>query len=156
ARRLLAAKELGWLEIPVTVVDLDQIVRGEFAENAHRKDFTVSESVAIKRAIESLERPAAKERQREHGNTAPGKKHSGQVAPSVSGRAADMAARATGKSRRTLEKAEAVMDAAEENPERYGDLHDRLDRHDAKVDGIYRELKQRKARADYESKITLG
>ena len=38
-RRLEAYKVLGWIEIPVTVVDLAEIVRGEFAENAIRKDF---------------------------------------------------------------------------------------------------------------------
>ena len=32
-RRLRAAKLLGWTAIPVTVVDLDAVVRGEFAEN---------------------------------------------------------------------------------------------------------------------------
>ena len=55
--------------IPVTVVDLDDIVRGEFAENAYRKDFTLSEAVAIKRALEPIERAAAKERQREGSRT---------------------------------------------------------------------------------------
>ena len=56
ARRLLAAKALGWQTIPATVVDLDAVVRGEFAENAHRKHFTLSEAVAIKRALKPLER----------------------------------------------------------------------------------------------------
>jgi ParB/RepB/Spo0J family partition protein len=51
-RRLHAAKSLGWTEIAVTVVDLNEIARGEFAENAVRKDFTLSEAVAIKRALE--------------------------------------------------------------------------------------------------------
>ena len=32
-RRLRAAKLLGWTAFPVTVVDLDAVVRGEFAEN---------------------------------------------------------------------------------------------------------------------------
>src|SRR5262249_3880542 len=61
-RRLAAARLLGWTDIPVTVVDLDSVVRGEFAENAVRKDFTLSEAVAIKRALEPIERAAAKER----------------------------------------------------------------------------------------------
>ena len=61
-RRLRAAERLGWETIPVTVVDLDEIARGEFAENAVRKDFTLSEAVAIKRALEPLEKAAAKER----------------------------------------------------------------------------------------------
>jgi ParB/RepB/Spo0J family partition protein len=61
-RRLAAAKLLGWNEIPTTIVDLDAVVRGEWAENAHRKDFALSEAVAIKRALEPLERARAKER----------------------------------------------------------------------------------------------
>jgi ParB/RepB/Spo0J family partition protein len=63
-RRLLAAQQLGWTEVPVTVVDLDNIVHGEFAENTERKDFTYTEAVAIKRAIEPAAKAAAKERQR--------------------------------------------------------------------------------------------
>src|SRR6516225_6459309 len=51
-RRLHAAKALGWTEIAVNVVDLDSVARGEFAENTCRKDFTLSEAVAIKRALE--------------------------------------------------------------------------------------------------------
>src|SRR5262249_60596321 len=54
-RRLRAAKLLGWATIPVSVVDLEAVARGEFAENAVRKDFTLSEAVAIKRALEPLE-----------------------------------------------------------------------------------------------------
>jgi ParB family chromosome partitioning protein len=35
-RRLRAAELRGWADIPVHVVDLDDVVRGEFAENFHR------------------------------------------------------------------------------------------------------------------------
>jgi ParB-like chromosome segregation protein Spo0J len=66
-RRLRAAQRLGWTEIAAHVVDLDDIVRGEYAENAVRKDFTLSEAVAIKRSLEPLEKAAAKERQKEAG-----------------------------------------------------------------------------------------
>jgi hypothetical protein len=43
--------------------DLEEVVRGELAENAIRKDFLPSEIEAIRRAIEPLEKAAAKERQ---------------------------------------------------------------------------------------------
>ena len=112
-RRLRAVQSLGKTEIAVTVIDLDNIVAGEFAENNHRKDFTLSEAVAIKRALEPIERAAAKQRQR--GSKGRGKK-GGQVAPPLKGRAADKAAKATGMTRRTLEKAEAIVDAAEAEP----------------------------------------
>jgi ParB/RepB/Spo0J family partition protein len=61
-RRLRAAKLLGWETIPVNIIDLEAVTRGEFAENAVRKDFTLSEAVAIKRALEPLEKARAKER----------------------------------------------------------------------------------------------
>ena len=39
-RRLAACAFLLWREVPVTVVDLDKVVKGEFAENSERKDLT--------------------------------------------------------------------------------------------------------------------
>ena len=60
-RRLRAAKQLGWSKIPVNVVDLNKLVLGEFAENTYRKALTPSEAVAIARALEPLEKAAAKE-----------------------------------------------------------------------------------------------
>jgi ParB-like chromosome segregation protein Spo0J len=41
-RRLRACELLGWRNVPVTVIDINQIVRGEFAENAFRRDFLPS------------------------------------------------------------------------------------------------------------------
>jgi ParB/RepB/Spo0J family partition protein len=57
-RRLAACKQLGWTDVRVTVVDLDKITRGEFAENAIRKDFVPSEIDAIRRALEPVEKAA--------------------------------------------------------------------------------------------------
>ena len=45
-RRLRACQHLGRDTVPVTIVDLGEIVRGELAENDQRKAFTLSESVA--------------------------------------------------------------------------------------------------------------
>jgi ParB-like chromosome segregation protein Spo0J len=47
-------------EIPVTVVDIASIARGELAENFHRKDFLPSEIEAIRRTLEPIEKAAAK------------------------------------------------------------------------------------------------
>jgi len=79
-RRLRAVKLLGWTEIPVNIIDLETVTRGEFAENAVRKDFTLAEAVAIKRALEPLEKITAKERRREGGRAG-----GGQLAPSFEG-----------------------------------------------------------------------
>jgi ParB-like chromosome segregation protein Spo0J len=70
-RRLAARKRLGRKSVPITYVDLKEVVREEFAENAFRKDFLPSEIEAIRLAIEPYERAALKERQRKHGGTAP-------------------------------------------------------------------------------------
>lgn len=54
-RRLRAVRDLlQWETIPVRVVDIESIVLGEHAENELRKDFTVSERVAIGKQIEAL------------------------------------------------------------------------------------------------------
>jgi N6-adenosine-specific RNA methylase IME4 len=139
ARRLEACKRIGWTDIPVTVVNLDAIVRGEFAENTERKDFTLSEAVAVKRALEPAERAAAKERQREHGKTAPGKKHSGEI-PHSDRRALDKIARVVGKDRTTIAKAEAIVDAAEAEPEKFGKLLAAMDK-TGRANGPYKRLK---------------
>ena len=65
-RRLRAAVSLGWTTIPVHVVDLEEVIRGEFAENVHRKDFSPSELVAIGQEVERIERERARWR-KAHG-----------------------------------------------------------------------------------------
>jgi N6-adenosine-specific RNA methylase IME4/ParB-like chromosome segregation protein Spo0J len=137
-RRLLAAKLLGWETIPVTVVHLDAVARGELAENEVRKDFTLSEAVAIKRALQPLEKVAAKERQAARGGK--GRIASGKLPTAITGRAADKAAKATGMTRRTLEKAEAIVDAAEAEPQKFGKLLEQMD-DTGRVNGVYRRLK---------------
>jgi ParB-like chromosome segregation protein Spo0J len=52
-RRLLACSLLQWTEVPVRFVNLQAVLLGEYAENEFRKDFTVSERVAIGQAIEA-------------------------------------------------------------------------------------------------------
>ena len=160
-RRLRAAKLLGWTDVPVNVVDIEKIVLGEYTENVERKDFTYAEAVDILRAVRPVEEQAAKERQREGqregGKKAGrGRKGSGQIAHKQKSRATDKAAKATGKKRRTLEKAEAVVAAAEEKPELFGDLAERLKDDDVKVDAVHREMKQRQERANYEARAERG
>ena len=51
-RRLLACRDmLGWAEIDTRVVNVTSIAAGEYAENEMRKNFTVSERVAILETI---------------------------------------------------------------------------------------------------------
>jgi ParB/RepB/Spo0J family partition protein len=62
-RRLQALKLLGRTKVPVTVLDLAKVIRGEVAENVLRQDFRPSEMVAIARALEPILRREAKARQ---------------------------------------------------------------------------------------------
>ena len=121
-RRLRACRELGMRLIPVRVVDLENPLQAEYDENECRKPFTTSEKVAIAKAIEEMEAAKAKERQREHGKTAPGKAKDTsekftEVISKPNGEAKTKAAAAVGMSRPTLAKAQAVVEAAEADPE---------------------------------------
>jgi hypothetical protein len=122
-RRLLACKKLGWKNIPVTIIDIAKIVRGEHAENVQRKDFTLTEAVAIMREIEPEEKAAAKKRQGR-----PGAARSGNLPEREKGQARDKAAKAMGRKARTLAKAAAIVEAAEADPEKFGKLAEDMDR----------------------------
>lgn len=51
-RRLLACRDiLGWEAIPVRIIPVDSILLGQVAENTFRKDYTISERVAIVDAL---------------------------------------------------------------------------------------------------------
>ena len=89
ARRIAAVRSLGWDAVPVNVVDIDSIACGELAENAERKDFTLSEAVAIRDTLMDEEKARAKERQGTRTD-----KHPGKIPASSSGRAADKASAA--------------------------------------------------------------
>ena len=138
-RRLRACLSLGWTRIPARVIDLDEIVRGELSENAHRKDFLPSEIDAIRRALMPREKAAAKERQvagLRRGDEKPVVEnfHDG-------GKTRDKIGAFAGVSGRTVEKIAAIMDAAERDPERFGPLIEEMDRVQ-RVAGPYRKLKR--------------
>lgn len=115
--------------IPAHVIDLPSIVAGEFAENVERKDFTLSEAIAIKRALAPELRAEAERRMK-----------AGQPLPNLDkGRTADRAAAYTGFGRTTLDKAEAVVAAAEAEPEKYARLVEQMDR-TGRANGVWRRL----------------
>jgi len=117
---------------------LYQAARGEAHENLVRKDLLPSEIVALKRAIEPLERRDARERQGHKADLChPATVAEGQVPATRDTR--DKIARYLGVGRTTIERAEAVVDAAEEEPEAYGYLVEQMDR-SGKVAGAFRRL----------------
>jgi hypothetical protein len=134
-RRLQACQQLGWTDIPVTVVDIADIVRGEHAENAHRKDFLPSEIASIVRELEPIEKAAAKERQGTRNDLV-------ESFHNVNGgKTRDKIAAFTGVSGRTLDKIKAVVEAAEKEPERFGRLLEKMDA-TGKIEKSYAELRR--------------
>jgi N6-adenosine-specific RNA methylase IME4/ParB-like chromosome segregation protein Spo0J len=133
-RRLCACKNLGWAEIPVRIVDLADIVRGELAENVEREPFLPSEIESIRRALEPIEKAAARERMSEGGKV-------GKLSlPSNAGKTVDRIGAFAGISGRTVEKIAAVVAAAEAEPEKYSKLAEDMDR-TGLVNGPYKRLK---------------
>jgi N6-adenosine-specific RNA methylase IME4 len=130
-RRLRAFELLGRSDIPVRVVDLEEIVRGELAENAERKDFLPSEIEAIRRAMAPMiatpsGRPPTQKVETFHNNGA--------------GKTRDKIGAFAGVSGRTVEKIAKVVAAAEAEPERFGHLVTEMDR-TGKVTPALRKLR---------------
>jgi N6-adenosine-specific RNA methylase IME4 len=134
ARRLAACRQLGWGEIPVTVIDVDEIVRGEIAENAQRKNLLPTEIDAIRRVVEPLAKAAAAER-RVSAHASPG-----NFPEHEKGQTRDKVGAFAGVSGRQVEKIARVVEAAEEEPELYGHLVAEMDR-TGRVDGVYKRFK---------------
>src|ERR1035437_3701425 len=141
ARRLGAVRSLGWKDVPVRVVrnlsDAASALRAERDENTERKQFTPSETVSLARALEPLERAEAKTRQGTRTD-----RHPGKLPASVKGDSRDKLAAVVGVSGRTLDKARAVVEAAERNPRGYGDLLRAMDS-TGNIHGAYRRLGKR-------------
>jgi ParB family transcriptional regulator, chromosome partitioning protein len=139
ARRIEAVKRLGLGLISVTVVDLNEIVKGEFAENDQRKSFTPSEAVAIKRMVEPEIAAEAKARQAVGGKLKG--KSGAKLAPAAKGKTRDKVSRYTGIKRTSLKKAEAVIAASEAEPENK-EIAGLVKEMDAtgKIDGAYQKL----------------
>ena len=133
-RRLEACKSLGWENVPVHVVPLDDIVRGEFDENTLRQDFLPSERYAIATKIEERERGAAKKRMLS------GKKQPSANLAQGTGKSRDKAAKAAGVGHATMAKIAEVCRAAKAEPEKYQPLVTEMDR-TRRVNGVHRKLK---------------
>lgn len=148
-RRLQAVRQLGWESVPVRVIagidDAMSLLQAERDENTQRKYFTPLEMVDMGRRLEALEKPKAKQRQQQHGKTAPGrsKDTSGNLPELSDGQTRDKVAEALGVGARTYEKAKAVAEAAEQDPEQFGDLAEAMEK-SGKVDPAYRKLQERR------------
>jgi ParB family chromosome partitioning protein len=116
-RRLLAVGQLGWSDVPATVLDFADLLAAQYDENVQRLDFTVSEKVAIGQALTPVEEAAAKERV--GGRPPKTSARSADVSkakPKSEGESRKRVAKAVGTSAPTLEKATEVVEAAKADP----------------------------------------
>ncbi len=162
-RRLEAARLLGWKTIPVHVIDVGDILQAEHDENQLRKDFTATEMVAIGRALK--EKIAAENAARQTEARRRGGQSGGRGRPKVidetrnslvpnghraipseleAQKTANQIATYFGVGKNTYQKAEAVVEAAETEPELYGDLVEQMDATN-NVDRAYKAMRKLKA-----------
>jgi hypothetical protein len=132
-RRLRACALLLWTEIPAVIVDVDAL-RAEHDENELRKDFTVSERVAIGQEIE-----------RRLGNRQGQRSDIAQPGPNLAqvnaGKTEAIAAKRSGFGGRTqYQKAKAVVLSGD------SELIDKMDAGECSVHTAFRVVQGRKAR----------
>jgi ParB-like chromosome segregation protein Spo0J len=115
-RRLAAVADLGWKEVPVTILDPADLLGAEAAENRERLNLSPSEAVAIAAAIRPVEEKAAKARLTAGASKPVG---SGKLPEpeKVARESRTIVAKAVGMSAHTLEKAEEVVAEVEKHPE---------------------------------------
>lgn len=130
-RRLAAVKQLGWTQVPVTVVDLTtaaDVLRAEADENTERKPLTPYEASRARQRRADVLAPVAAER-KAHGSTAPGRPKATGLKPSTTPNAPanlaaalpapapretrKVAAAGTGYSSSTLDKVDKIRTVAE-------------------------------------------
>jgi ParB-like chromosome segregation protein Spo0J len=153
-RRFEAVKRLGWTRVDVRVLESTEdklhYLRVQQDENEQREPLTPSEAADLARQLLPAAKEEAKARQTE--NLKKGREtpvvaicHNGETAekPKAGAKARDVVAAAAGMSPRTMEKAVEVVEAADADPERNGDLREVMDAQS--VDAAHKELKKRKA-----------
>ena len=134
ARRLEACRRLGWSEIPTVSVNGADLKTAERDKNQERLNLTPSEVVAVADYF----RPAV-EQEHPHGGD---RKSRGKVSTLTPAKVRDRLGAIAGVSGKTLEKATAVVRAAEKAPKKHRDLVERMDA-TGKVDAAYKDLARR-------------
>jgi len=129
-RRVRALEMLGHKTVTAIVGPFENLLEIEIAENTQRKAFTPIEVVEIGRHLEAKERERAKQRQ---GGS------SGTVPELEKGQTRDKIGAALGVSGKFYETAKAVVEAAEDDPDRYQTLVDDMAR-TGKVKPAYNKL----------------
>lgn len=122
-RRLEACKQLGWSEVTVTIIsglgDAHGLLCAERDENTCRQDMTPSEKASLGMALEELERPKAKERQRASGPASVAKREGRNDGPvnlpepsTPAGETRHIVGNAIGMSATSYERARSIVRAS--------------------------------------------
>jgi ParB family transcriptional regulator, chromosome partitioning protein len=132
-RRLEACKTLGWIKIACRVVNISDIIKGEFIENIARKDFTFSERQAILQEIES--KRIGHRVSKESSANLQTFQRDNKGKPSV-----NIVADYTGLSPRQLSNEKDVYMHAKSNPQEFGYLIKELDNGDITVNAALSKI----------------
>jgi hypothetical protein len=142
-RRIEAVRALGWNDVPVTIVNVADLLSAESDENSIRKDFTPTEAVAIGRLIEEQEKPAALARMRCGSPPVVFDDRVDTNRLKKGGRVVVVVARAVGLGESSYYRAKQVVDAAIADPKNFGDLPSRMDE-TGQIAGAFLEMKRRR------------
>lgn len=152
-RRIEAMKGLGLVETEVTVAEnlaeALELLRAERDENTCRKPLAPSEMAEMSDRLWGIEsdaagkRKAATQAQPGEGVVGAGKFPSPEPKAQTRDRVAEAIGEVSGK---TLEKIRTVVKAAEQEPEKFAPLVEKMDR-TGNVDGAYRQLKAKQDEA---------
>jgi len=146
-RRIIACTDLGMTSIPVRVIDVVDLLSAERDENQVRKDFTPSEAVAVARAIED-ELKAASAARRSAGAKARWAREKGEKvnvgdSATFTRNLSVSAAAVVGMGRQRYEQAKEVVEAGEQEVEKFGDIVEMMDA-TGNVMSAHTELRRRR------------
>lgn len=144
-RRLEAVRSLGSEKITATVLPMtpEKMLRAEYDENAERVDLRPSEMVALGRLIEEKVKEQVAEERRERGRRlGRGEEAGDSPVSSAKGHVRDRVGKALGTGGSRYEHAKRVVEAAESEPDKYGDLPHQMDE-TGNVEGTYRQMRER-------------
>lgn len=147
-RRIQACTQLGMTRVPVRVMDVEDLLSAERDENQVRKDFTPSEAVAVARAIEA-QLKAARWQRRSAGAKARWAREKGEKvildesSSSTTQLPRATASEAVGMCEQRYRQAKEVVEAAEQEAEKFGDIVEAMDA-TGNVRAAHTELRRRR------------
>ena len=145
-RRWKAALSLGLTEVPCRVENYLNLLDEQEAIIAfnRQREKTFTQKMMEAEKLKGIEAEKAKERQQEHGYTAPGKTKitCGNVATSDTGKTRDKVAEKIGMSGRTYDKASRVWEEVKKGNEIAIKALEKLDKGEATVNKAFNELKK--------------